>query len=1086
MSSMLAFLRGWPAHDGPTDRQLLDRFTGGRDERAFAELVRRHGPLVWGVCRRNLPNPADAEDAFQATFLVLVRRAAKLPPHAPLGPWLYRVAVWSCRSARRATRRRLSRVRPGPAEPVHAAGPRLDPDLDAALEAALLSLPEKYRVPVILCHLQGLTRRQAAEHLGCPEGTLSALLSRALAKLRTALSDRDPAAVLAVAAALAVPPALAAAAVRSAVIYTTAAGGLPPAVLATTRGVLRMFWLKTLRSAVVALLAVAGVAWLVAGLAARPSSPEGAPADKPAARPADAPSLVSGQWALIEWRAPHFPARRADLTIADKDGKPAITAVKDDLFKWEPKGLTVAGRRVTFTISREGSFDCRFDGLFDPADPTRVLGSLWTGGTNVDRAALELVPAGGARKTRKPELPPEWAKYLQLAGEQAQAEFEADGPAFKAKPADEQAALRTAAAAARERYAVEVPKLFRKLVAGRPDSPFGYEAAMELIGMADRLKPEAAEIDGWVKAARTFAAAHGPQFEAATVGRAATVLTRHAAYAAPARAYAAVADRLAKAAGMPATYADTAAQFDEERAAWAGQANAPPEGSTWSVTVTGRVTDAKGNPVPDAEVLVNNTQWTKALTADGSYKTKTGSDGRYTITLKCQGTYRLHVTQVWAEKRGFVRAVNAERHKLLPGRSATIDFTLRPGEPFGGTLKVRPDPSERDLAPEHKGIHLLTVSGQGVSETVVVKNGDKFELTLPAGTYTVELDRGRKKVTWPDLKTGRTDHVLEEPPFRFTPETVGAGFDELWTSMDRNYSYFTLRPDVDWARLRDEYRPKAVKAKSADELAAVLGEMLGRLKDGHVWIEMPGGKVVGTHRTEWKYNGNRKVVLAQLSDVTECGEYAVVGKTKPDGFGYLLLTRQSAATPELAAKAAAAIEKLADAPGFVIDLRVANGGSEPLAQEIARLFCEKKVVYAKSRYRNGSGHDEFTEDYPRELPPAKSGKPYLKPVVCLLGPGCVSSGEGFAKMLAALPHVTTVGLPTRGSSGNPAPAEVGDTGLTVYFSRWVDLLPDGTPTEGSGVKPAVTVEAAAEAYKDADPTLAKGLEVLRDKLAGGK
>jgi RNA polymerase sigma factor (sigma-70 family) len=246
MKHLLAFLRGWPTHGGSTDHQLLDRFITGRDERAFAELVRRHGPLVWGVCRRNLANAADAEDAFQATFLVLVRRAAGLPAHASLGPWLYRVAVWCCRGVRRANRRRLKRVRTGVIEPVHCPVPGPDTELDAALEGALLALPEKYRVPVILCHLQGWTRRQAAEHLGCPEGTLSARLNRALARLRVALADRHPAALLAVAAALAVPPALATAAVRSAVIYTTAAGTVPPAVLATANGVLRMFRAKTL------------------------------------------------------------------------------------------------------------------------------------------------------------------------------------------------------------------------------------------------------------------------------------------------------------------------------------------------------------------------------------------------------------------------------------------------------------------------------------------------------------------------------------------------------------------------------------------------------------------------------------------------------------------------------------------------------------------------------------------------------------------------------------------------------------------------------------------------------------------------
>src|SRR5262249_26805615 len=152
----------------------------------------------------------------------------------------------------------------------------------------------------------------------------------------------------------------------------------------------------------------------------------------------------------------------------------------------------------------------------------------------------------------------------------------------------------------------------------------------------------------------------------------------------------------------------------------------------------------------------------------------------------------------------------------------------------------------------------------------------------------------------------------------------------------------------------------------ADELAAVLKEMLGRLRDGHVWIMTPGGEQIGTHRVVWSYNGNRKVILDQLTAMTECGDFAVVGKTKPDGFGYFLMKRQSSATPKLVKKAVAAIEKLVDTPGFIIDLRNANGGSEPLAMEIARLFCEKKVVYAKSKFRGGKGHDEFTPDYPRE------------------------------------------------------------------------------------------------------------------------
>lgn len=799
------------------------------------------------------------------------------------------------------------------------------------------------------------------------------------------------------------------------------------------------------------------------------------------ARPADPPlTLRPGKWAVAEWRWPTDPHRDAVLTVAETDGQPTVTAVEGDIFKWQAKELAVIGRRVTFTLIREGPFEQHFEGVLDPIDPSRVRGSLWNGGT-ADRVTLELVTPGAA-KPKRPAPPAEWAKFLEVARETFDVEMRADGPEFRAKPAAEQKALKDAAARARERYNAEVPKLFRKLIADRPGDPFAHEAAMQLFSMLKDVKPTADEVEAWAKTARTFAAMHGPRFEAWTLGTITNRLSRHAGYAAPARTYAAEADRLAKAGGMPAEHAARVAQWDAERAAWAALPNPPAEGETWTVTITGKVADRKGNPVAGAEVGLNNSQWARLVTEGDGFKTKTGPDGRYTLAVKCQGTFRLHVTKMWAEQRGFVKAEETDRHVLPPGGSATVNFTLTPGEPFGGTLKVRPDAFERDA---EKSKHFLHVTGPGVDESVLATNGEKFELTLPPGTYTVELTRGsNKKLTWSGA-TGKTDHVFEQPAFRFTPETVGAGFDELGQAMDRHYSYFTLKPGVDWAKLRDEYRPKAIKAKSADELAAVLKEMLAHLKDGHVWMEMPDGKVVGTHRTPWTYNGNRKVVRDQLTDVTECGEFAVVGRTKPDGVGYFLMTHQSAATPELVAKAAAAIEKLADAPGFVIDLRNANGGSEPLAQEIARLFCAKTTVYAKSRYRSGKGHAEFTEDYPRELPAAKSGRPYLKPVVCLLGPGCVSSGEGFAKMMAALPHVTTVGLPTRGSSGNPGPEEVGETGVVVYFSRWVDLLPDGTPFEGKGVPPAVRVEVPAEAYKDADPTLAKGLEVLRAK-AGKK
>ncbi|HEX5271227.1 MAG TPA: sigma-70 family RNA polymerase sigma factor, partial [Gemmataceae bacterium] len=146
---------------GLTDGQLLGRFVEGRDEAAFAALVRRHGPMVWGVCHRLL-NHQDAEDAFQATFLVLVRKAASVAPRELVANWLYGVAHQAALHARRTAARRGARERqvtqmPDPAvtEP--------DPwdDLRPLLDAELSRLPDKYRAVVILCDLEGKTRKEA-------------------------------------------------------------------------------------------------------------------------------------------------------------------------------------------------------------------------------------------------------------------------------------------------------------------------------------------------------------------------------------------------------------------------------------------------------------------------------------------------------------------------------------------------------------------------------------------------------------------------------------------------------------------------------------------------------------------------------------------------------------------------------------------------------------------------------------------------------------------------------------------------------------------------------------------------------------
>jgi RNA polymerase sigma factor (sigma-70 family) len=177
-----------------SDGHLLDRFIARRDEaaeEAFAVLVQRHGPMVMGVCRRLLSHAHDAEDAFQATFLVLARKAATITRRETLASWLYGVALRTAKDARgRAARRRAREERVIVADHVDPEGEDSISELRSILDAELARLPEPFRLVVLLCELEGLSRHEASGRLGIPEGTLSSRLARAKAMLRDRLVRR--------------------------------------------------------------------------------------------------------------------------------------------------------------------------------------------------------------------------------------------------------------------------------------------------------------------------------------------------------------------------------------------------------------------------------------------------------------------------------------------------------------------------------------------------------------------------------------------------------------------------------------------------------------------------------------------------------------------------------------------------------------------------------------------------------------------------------------------------------------------------------------------------------------------------------
>jgi RNA polymerase sigma factor (sigma-70 family) len=244
-----------PDGGGLADGQLLTCFVEHHDEAAFEALVRRLGPMVLGVCRRMIANDHDAEDAFQATFLVLVRKAATVVPREAVANWLYGVAFQTARKGRAMAIKRRAREKqlaalPEPSQAAasgsasrRTASSTSDDwsDLQPILDQELSRLPDKYRLPVVLCDLQGKTRKDAAGQLGCPEGSLSGRLSRARALLARRLTRRGLA--------------ISGAALAAAIGQNAASATVPPAVLASTLTAAKVFAMGSAASGHAAVLA---------------------------------------------------------------------------------------------------------------------------------------------------------------------------------------------------------------------------------------------------------------------------------------------------------------------------------------------------------------------------------------------------------------------------------------------------------------------------------------------------------------------------------------------------------------------------------------------------------------------------------------------------------------------------------------------------------------------------------------------------------------------------------------------------------------------------------------------------------------
>jgi RNA polymerase sigma factor (sigma-70 family) len=270
-----------PAPGRDSDAQLLELFARDRDESAFATLMQRHAPLVWGVCCRLLHDIHDIEDAFQATFLVLARKAGSIRNRDALGTWLYSVAYKVAARARAESSQRHRRERQESSMPLHDHRPHPEPadretcseaerqELRRLLDDELSRLPEKYRAPLVLCYLEGKSGDEAAEQLHWPKGTVSGRLARARDLLRQRLTRRglalSAAAVstgLSQAEAAALPAALQQSTLEAALRFSTgsaAAAGVSARAAFLATGVMQTMMLARLKMVAVILIVIAGL-----------------------------------------------------------------------------------------------------------------------------------------------------------------------------------------------------------------------------------------------------------------------------------------------------------------------------------------------------------------------------------------------------------------------------------------------------------------------------------------------------------------------------------------------------------------------------------------------------------------------------------------------------------------------------------------------------------------------------------------------------------------------------------------------------------------------------------------------------------
>lgn len=323
------------------------------------------------------------------------------------------------------------------------------------------------------------------------------------------------------------------------------------------------------------------------------------------------------------------------------------------------------------------------------------------------------------------------------------------------------------------------------------------------------------------------------------------------------------------------------------------QSFADAQAEVGEAVLRGVVTNERGEPVAGAKVTLNNYQDAR-LDPQFPEPTVTNDGGEYRLPLGVQEGRPVTLREVWAEKPGYVRAETDPNAALDVGGVADVDFKLAPGLILAGRVDGPEDPL-RSRTPR-----LLKVTDAAGRQTHrLTDESGRFEMYLPEGVYSISthgpIVRGRTtelrangvRAGQRDVVVGPVDKTHNTEPV--SPEKLGTAFDALWEAMDGGYSYFPIKTGVDWADWREKHRPAAASAESVDAFVEVLRGALAELRDPHIVIETPDG-AVGTFGLPFRGNWNPRVGAKTYVDPIACGQFALVGRTRPDGFGYVVIT----------------------------------------------------------------------------------------------------------------------------------------------------------------------------------------------------